>query len=87
MISISRAFQAALLLCLGLLISSCDSSSYPDLVVHNANVITIDTVQPVAQAFAVQDGVFLLVGNDEDVLALAGPSTKIRDAGVSRFER
>ena len=40
------------------------SSAY---VVYNATVRTSNTVQPSATAFAVENGVFLAVGNDEDV--------------------
>ncbi len=59
----------------------CDQPSAPDLIVHNANVLTIETDNPSAQAFAVRDGVFLHVGSDADTLELAGPATEIVDAG------
>jgi predicted amidohydrolase YtcJ len=61
-------------------LANCDSRDDPDLIVHNANVITIDVELPSAQAFAVRDGLFLEVGNDEDILALAGSSTEIMNA-------
>lgn len=39
-----------------------------DLIVHNANVYTVDNQFSKAQAFAVQDGKFVAVGSDRDVL-------------------
>jgi predicted amidohydrolase YtcJ len=42
-----------------------------ELVLHNANVLTMDPAQPRAQAVAVSGGRFLAVGSDADVLNLA----------------
>jgi predicted amidohydrolase YtcJ len=47
----------------------------PELVLHRANIITVDPRQPRARAVAIADGRFLAVGDDEEVLALAGPRT------------
>src|SRR5262245_29414703 len=43
------------------------STATPDLVVFNARVITIDTRQPRADAFAIKNGRFLAVGSNADV--------------------
>jgi predicted amidohydrolase YtcJ len=51
-----------------------------DLVVVNGRVLTMDARQPVAQAAAVRDGVFVAVGRDAEVRALVGPSTRVVDA-------
>jgi predicted amidohydrolase YtcJ len=51
----------------------------PDLVVFNANVVTVDAARPRAQAFAVKDSRFVAVGGDE-VRGLAGPRTRTYDA-------
>src|SRR5262245_51687143 len=51
----------------------------PDLVVFNANVVTVDPRLPKAQAFAVKDGRFTAVGG-ADVRSLAGPRTRTYDA-------
>jgi predicted amidohydrolase YtcJ len=48
----------------------------PDLVVFDARVVTVDKAFSIAQAFAVKDGRFVAVGDDEAVLALAGPTTR-----------
>ncbi len=78
----TSVFRIYLVLC-GATISllGCDQASGPDLIVHNANVLTVETEMPTAQAFAVRDGVFLQVGSDAEILKLAGFSTKVVDAG------
>jgi predicted amidohydrolase YtcJ len=48
----------------------------PQLILHNANVLTVDSQQPRAQAMAIADGRFLAVGGNEDVLAIATARTK-----------
>ncbi|MBQ7532978.1 MAG: amidohydrolase family protein, partial [Bacteroidales bacterium] len=46
---------------------SC-SKTKVDLIVHNANIYTVDNQFSKAQAFAVQDGKFVAVGSDRDIL-------------------
>lgn len=53
----------------------------PDLVVHNARVVTGDAAFSIAQAIAVAGDRILAVGSDADVLALAGAGTQRIDAG------
>src|SRR5688500_10238708 len=48
----------------------------PDLVLYNANIITIDNRRPRAQAVAIADGRFLAVGDNAKVRALATARTK-----------
>jgi predicted amidohydrolase YtcJ len=52
----------------------------PDLVVINANVLTVDAAAPRAQAFAVRGGRFVAVGRNEDIRPLAGRRTQTFDA-------
>jgi predicted amidohydrolase YtcJ len=59
----------------------CNTTEAPDLVVHGGHVITIDEQQPETSAFAVLDGVFVAVGSDEEMLALASNRTELRDLG------
>ncbi|MBA3763447.1 MAG: amidohydrolase [Chthoniobacterales bacterium] len=47
----------------------------PELILYNANVITIDDRHPRAQAIAIADGRFLAVGSNEKVAALATAKT------------
>jgi predicted amidohydrolase YtcJ len=53
----------------------------PDLIVLNANIYTVDSARPRAQALAVKDGRFVLVGSNADVEAIAGPQTERLEAG------
>jgi predicted amidohydrolase YtcJ len=52
----------------------------PDLVVVNANVLTVEPGALRAQAFAVKDGRFAAVGTGADVRALARSRTQVIDA-------
>ena len=52
-----------------------------DTVIKNANVITIDTSRPRAQALAMTHGRFAGVGSNEDMEGLIGPGTKVLDLG------
>jgi predicted amidohydrolase YtcJ len=51
-----------------------------DLVVRNARVHTVDDRQPRATAFAVADGRFVAVGDDDAAMAFAGKRTQVIDA-------
>src|SRR5882724_4498 len=53
----------------------------PDLVVFNANVCTVDSRMPKAEAFAIRDGRFVAVGSSEEIHKLAGKRTRKIDAG------
>jgi len=71
------------LLCLLLtaftLIASCDNnpaSMEPGLIVFNADIRTVDQNQIRAEAFAIKDGRFVAVGNNEEVLDLKGATTE-----------
>ncbi|MCM2294622.1 amidohydrolase [Allorhizobium sp. BGMRC 0089] len=58
------------------------SASLPetaDLILHRGLITTLDRVNPTASAVAIKDGVFLAVGSDREVMAHAGPETKIID--------
>src|SRR5712672_142410 len=50
-----------------------------DLILHRGLLTTLARSQPTASAVAIRDGRFLAVGADKEVLALAGPKTKIVD--------
>ena len=48
----------------------------PDLVLFNGRFTTLDRTRPSAEAVAIQDGRFLSVGGNQEVLALAGATTR-----------
>lgn len=52
----------------------------PDLIVYNARVTTMDAALPKAQAFAIKGDRFIAVGTSEEIRALAGKQTQLRDA-------
>jgi predicted amidohydrolase YtcJ len=51
----------------------------PDLILHRGRFTTLDRSNPVASAVAIKDGVFSAIGREEDVMPLAGPTTRIVD--------
>ena len=53
----------------------------PDLILHNGRITTLDRANPAAGAVAIKDGRFTAVGENSDILALAGPATKRIDLG------
>ncbi len=53
------------------------NQSIPDLIVKNANVITIDETLPRAEAFAISNGKFVAIGSNADIQNIASSNTKI----------
>ncbi|SDQ26938.1 amidohydrolase [Leucobacter chromiiresistens] len=51
----------------------------PELVLTGGRIYTVDAERPWAEAIAVSGGRIAAVGSDAEVLALAGPSTEVRD--------
>jgi len=62
-----------------------DRKLVADLILHNANVWTVDPLSPTAQAIAIADGRILAVGSDDFVLGLAAPGTPRVDIGGHRI--
>src|SRR5881227_1923322 len=50
-----------------------------DLILHRGLFTTLSRAHPTATAVAIRDGRFLAVGADKEVMALAGPKTKVVD--------
>ncbi|MCI0824101.1 MAG: amidohydrolase [Chloroflexi bacterium] len=55
------------------------AAAQADLVIRNANIITIDPRQPRAQSVAVRDGKFVAVGDNDSVNDLVGQGTQVLD--------
>ncbi|MWD28569.1 amidohydrolase family protein [Aquicoccus sp. SCR17] len=53
----------------------------PDLIILNGKLITFDEDAPFAEALAVTGGVISAVGTTAEVKGLAGPQTRVVDAG------
>ena len=56
-----------------------------DLIITNARITTQDAARPETTALAVRDGLIVAVGEDRDVAALRGSSTRSIDAGGRRL--
>lgn len=50
-----------------------------DVILHSGLITTLDRTKPTASAVAIKDGAFLAVGGEAEVMAHAGPQTKIID--------
>jgi predicted amidohydrolase YtcJ len=55
------------------------SDAAPDLVLHRGLFTTLDRARPAAAAVAIKQGVFSAVGEDHEVVPLAGPTTRMVD--------
>jgi predicted amidohydrolase YtcJ len=64
---------------IALLLFTAGAAFGADLIVVNANVVTIDKSQPHAEAFAVENGRISAVGTNTEIRRLATPSTKVLD--------
>ncbi len=59
-------------------------NAYPDLIVTNGKITTMDRAMSEVEAMAVRDGRILALGSNDDVLFLSGPSTRILDVKGKR---
>jgi len=57
------------------------AAAAPQLVLVNADVYTADPARPRAQALAIENGRIRAVGDNAEIRALAGPATRVIDAG------
>ncbi|UCU99678.1 amidohydrolase [Acidovorax radicis] len=53
----------------------------PDLILHNGRFTTLGRANPMASAVTIAQGRFTKVGGDREVMALAGPQTRVIDLG------
>jgi predicted amidohydrolase YtcJ len=58
-----------------------EAAMTPDLILTNAHVLTMDSGSPMAEAVAIAAGRILAVGPRREVERLAGPGTRVIDAG------
>lgn len=74
---------------LGALFASADNSfaqvgEPADIVLINGRITTMDNARPDATALAARNGVFVAVGDQDDMAGLVGPFTQVIDAGGKR---
>ena len=74
-----------LLLSLGLFTGAQQQSpsQNADLILHNGVIWTVDEKNPTAEAVAIKDGKFIVVGTNSAALKLRGPSTRVIDLNRS----
>jgi predicted amidohydrolase YtcJ len=53
----------------------------PESILRNGRIATVDGPRPFVQAVAIQDGRFLAVGSDDEVMRLRGAKTEVIDLG------
>ncbi len=68
------------LLALAVLLAAAAQDRPPDLVVVNGRVLTVDAKFSVAEAVAIRDGVFILVGTNGEAMKLVTSKTRVLDA-------
>ena len=52
---------------------------YPNLILNNGKILTVDEDFRTAEAIAIRDGVFLAVGTNQEIQRLRGPETQTID--------
>ncbi|MDQ0008415.1 putative amidohydrolase YtcJ [Luteibacter jiangsuensis] len=55
-----------------------------DLILHRGLFTTLDRRRPTVSAVAIANGRFIKLGDDHEVMALAGPNTRVVDVGGRR---
>lgn len=56
-----------------------------ELILRNGRVTTLDPTNPAADAIAIADGLVLAVGDETDIMRLAGDNAKVIDLGGRRL--
>ena len=59
--------------------NEASTAAVADVVYTNGKIYTVDENQPWAEAMAIKDGKFLVVGSTDDVVAVTGDKTEIID--------
>ena len=62
-----------------LLVTTVRAQQPADLILHNGVIYTVDKNNSTAQAVAIKDGKFLVVGSNAAAMKLRGPSTRVID--------
>ncbi|HAU5565754.1 TPA: amidohydrolase [Serratia fonticola] len=56
-----------------------DNGSTPEIIFFNGNFTTLDRTNPVASAVAIREGKFIAVGDNAEIMPLAGHDTRLVD--------
>ena len=71
--------KITLLVAITILLVGCTSDNAADTVYTNGKIYTVNEAQPWAEAVAIKDGKFMVVGSKGDVEAVTGEGTKVVD--------
>lgn len=77
----AAVFTLGTALAMGAACSQAPPGPAPDVVYHNAKVVTVNETFEIAEAVAVKDGRIVAVGSNATVTALAQPTTRMVDLG------
>ncbi len=58
---------------------SAELVSYPELILQNGKILTVDDQFSMVEAVAIRDGRFLKEGTNQEILALKGPAKQVID--------
>ncbi|MHA2211774.1 MAG: amidohydrolase family protein [Candidatus Thorarchaeota archaeon] len=59
--------------------SGKEADTSPDTIIHNGDILTMEEFPEQVEALAIKDDSILFVGNESDILEMAGPDTVIID--------
>lgn len=76
----SKIFTPLSIFCVLLTMVACNTKKSADLIIHHALVYTVDSAFSTAEAFAVKDGKFIAIGQNDAILS-AYEASKVIDAG------
>jgi predicted amidohydrolase YtcJ len=62
-------------------IASAQNNVSADSILRGGEIVTVNEQQPQAEAVAVRGGKIIAVGDDDDVMKLRGPNTRVIDLG------
>src|SRR5689334_12051856 len=74
---VGLTFGIFILLCGEMITSAADNA---DLIIRNANIITVDPQFSLVQAIAIKGDKIQVVGSDKEISLFAGPQTRVIDA-------
>ena len=84
MIRVKNCYAALALIIIASLIASAQrlaKQQQADLILHNGFIWTVDGKNSVAQAVAIKDGLFVIVGSNKTAMRFRGPKTQVIDLG------
>ncbi len=75
-----KILKSPIALCIGLFVSGASiAADMADVIYKNGAIYTVNDKQQWAEAVAIDDGKFISVGSNEDVMAFKGSDTKVID--------